>query len=65
MIEHQLDVSEGIDEWIVYHPYDNGWTGTAKAYETKPGILRAIGEVSDELPFDIELYEIDDNGVMI
>jgi hypothetical protein len=55
-ITHYLRMRGGgptVDEWEVEHPYDESWEGMAKAYETRPKIMRALGEINAELPYEI------------
>jgi len=54
-----------VDEWEVEHSYDESWEGMAKAYETRPEIMRALGEINSELPFEITWCEGLNDGFMI
>lgn len=51
-IKHLIDCPS-VDEWVVYHEYDQSWEGMAKAYETRSEIMRALDRVVDGLPFEI------------
>lgn len=51
-IKHSIECPS-VDEWVVYHEYEQSWEGMAKAYETQPEIMRALDNVVDELPFEI------------
>jgi hypothetical protein len=61
-IRHVLEISDVIESWTVFHSYDESWEGMAKAYETRPKIMRAIGEANI---FDIDWTEIGDGGYNI
>jgi hypothetical protein len=64
-VRHVLEISDVIESWTVFHSYDESWEGMAKAYETRPKIMRAIGEVEGDLTFDIGWTEIGDSGYNI
>jgi hypothetical protein len=66
-ITHYLRMYGGpsIDEWEVEHSYDESWEGMAKAYETRPEIMRALGEINSELPYEITWCEGLNDGFMI
>ncbi len=66
-VTHYLRMRGGpsVDEWEVKHSYDENWGGMAKAYETKPKIMRALGEINSELPFEITWCEGVNDGYMI
>jgi hypothetical protein len=55
-IVHYIWMSGGstIDEWGVDHPYERSWEGIAKAYETRPKIMKALGEIDADLPIEID-----------
>lgn len=66
-ITHYLRMRGGpsIDEWEVEHSYDESWEGIAKAYETRPKIMRALGDVCSDLPLEITWCEGLHDGFMI
>jgi hypothetical protein len=57
-IKHSIECPY-VSEWIVYHEYEQSWKGIAKAYETRPKIMRALGEIANELPFEVNWYDSD------
>jgi hypothetical protein len=65
-IKHVLDVNSNnssykyIDEWTVIHEFGDSWEDMARAYETRPKVMRAIGAVDDELSFDLMYHSGDD-----
>lgn len=60
-ITHTIECPD-VTEWVISHPYDESWDGMAKAYETKPKIMRALGEVEDDLPFEINWQTVSSGG---
>jgi hypothetical protein len=66
-ITHHISMGNDpvIDEWIVDHSYENNWEGTAKAYETRPKIMKGLGDIDSDLPFEIEWFSAGNGGSMI
>jgi hypothetical protein len=58
-VEHflYLDSVDGeertITKWTVMHDFGEDWAGIARAYETKVGIMYAIENANEKLPFNL------------
>ncbi|MDL0118278.1 hypothetical protein PNQ29_08440 [Halobacterium salinarum] len=71
-VKHELDLySNGrppdvksVDEWTIHHEFENNWDGLAKAFESKPKVIRAIGLAEDDFSFEIVYPELSAGSVM-